>query len=269
MYIISITALIVLGILYLILRWILGIGNPINKKIGLVLLGIMCYLLLFVITWAFLTIHLSLAILISIAAYTLVVISFRDLAKAKSRNPAWGWYGLLGFYGLIVFVFLKDYDRKWYYQKNNKNSDPVTYPKIISLINEGTIEHDTPVWKTGSKKWKLAAKVFRKYFKNSPPPLSIPPKYIPKKPRPDAPHETVSCLNNWSNSAMTGLIVGSIMIPLIGIILGIIYLSNSETSPERKAQSKLLLIIGSSALIIYGLLSFVSATIYKAFISMY
>ena len=47
----------------------------------------------------------------------------------------------------------------------------------------------------------------------------------------------------WSSGAMTGLVIGSIFVPLLGIILGVIYLSNSATTPERKKQAMTLLIV--------------------------
>lgn len=50
-------------------------------------------------------------------------------------------------------------------------------------------------------------------------------------------------IDKWSGGAMTGLVIGSIFIPLLGIVLGIIYLSNSSTSATRKKQALTLLIV--------------------------
>lgn len=65
----------------------------------------------------------------------------------------------------------------------------------------------------------------------------------PVKPPPPIPSD-----DKWSGGAMTGLVIGSIFIPLLGIILGVIYMSNSQTAPDRKKQAKTLLIVACSVM---------------------
>ncbi len=48
--------------------------------------------------------------------------------------------------------------------------------------------------------------------------------------------------DNWSSGAMADLVIASVFIPILGIILGVIYMSNNATSPERNRQAKTLLI---------------------------
>ena len=69
--------------------------------------------------------------------------------------------------------------------------------------------------------------------------------------------------DKWSSGTMTGLVIGSVFIPLLGIILGVIYMSNNATSPERKKQAKTLLIVACSIIgawiLLYALIFIVAA----------
>lgn len=61
----------------------------------------------------------------------------------------------------------------------------------------------------------------------------------------------------WSGGAMTGLVLASILMPILGIILGAIFMSNNSASQERKKQAKTLLIVGCSMMAAWVLLNFI------------
>lgn len=70
--------------------------------------------------------------------------------------------------------------------------------------------------------------------------------------------------NEWSSGAMIGLVIGTILIPLIGIILG---LSNNSASPTKKKQAKILFIIGCTVFAIHLILFFISQVITQTVLS--
>jgi uncharacterized membrane protein YvbJ len=55
-----------------------------------------------------------------------------------------------------------------------------------------------------------------------------------------------------SNELKIGIIIASVIVPLLGIIMGWIYMS--DANPSKKAVGKTWLIVGSSAAILYCLL---------------
>jgi len=65
---------------------------------------------------------------------------------------------------------------------------------------------------------------------------------------------------------MTGLVIGSIFVPLLGIILGVIYLSNSTTPPERKKQAMTLLIV-AGAVMAFWFVFYIGIMIFAAALS--
>lgn len=72
--------------------------------------------------------------------------------------------------------------------------------------------------------------------------------------------------DKWTSGAMTGLVIGSIFVPLLGIILGVIYLSNSSTSPERKKQAMTLLIVAGAVMAFWFVL-YIGIMIFAAALS--
>ena len=61
----------------------------------------------------------------------------------------------------------------------------------------------------------------------------------------------------WSSGAMTGLVIATILMPIIGLILGVIFMSNNSASQERKKQARTLLIVGCSIIAALVLLYFI------------
>lgn len=72
--------------------------------------------------------------------------------------------------------------------------------------------------------------------------------------------------DKWSSGAMLGLVLGTILIPLIGIILG---LSNNSAPPEKKKQAKTLLILGGIIFAIHFILFFISQVITQTVLSQF
>ncbi|HUQ10755.1 MAG TPA: zinc ribbon domain-containing protein [Steroidobacteraceae bacterium] len=70
---------------------------------------------------------------------------------------------------------------------------------------------------------------------------------------PKAPHvvsEPVKDTGVISQGMKTGMIIGSIVLPLLGIIMGVIYLM--DPNPEKKQAGKLWLIIGIIAAVVWS-----------------
>lgn len=158
--------------------------------------------------------------------------------------------------------------RCWHYQKEDETIGPIAAKDMSALVENGDITHDTLIWRVGWKKWKSAKKVFSNSLREIPPPLkSSPQNQPPPLPGSENPSMTSQSYSpdSWTGGAWSGLIIASLVIPLIGIILGIIYLSNDATSTERKRQAKILLITGGSIMAITFILFVISQMIFAAF----
>jgi len=63
------------------------------------------------------------------------------------------------------------------------------------------------------------------------------------KPLRDANSPSAMVGGKFSDGVMAALIIASVLIPILGVVLGLIYLSSSSSSPERKKQAKIILIV--------------------------
>jgi uncharacterized membrane protein YhaH (DUF805 family) len=160
-------------------------------------------------------------------------------------------------YVIAMIVFIAQHDRYarytrssaslWYYREGEKNIGPLSLDEMQPLIANGIINNDSMVWKAGSSKWKNARDALPLYFK------SVPPSYTKRDQRAEAielPQHLCTQPRKWTAPAMAGLIVATILVPIVGFVVG---MTCNQGYGERKQQAKVLLILSC---IMMGLIVF-------------
>lgn len=92
-----------------------------------------------------------------------VIFGLRLMAQARGRNVSWGWLGLLNLLigplnviSAVLIARLNDLTTAiWYYRQEEKDIGPLTLDAIAALIEQDTIENDTPVWSVDQKEKEL------------------------------------------------------------------------------------------------------------------
>ena len=173
---------------------------------------------------------------------------------------------------IVLFSFAVQHDASikekqpiWHYRVDNDNVGPVSLINIRKMTLQGIIPRNALIWKEGWKDWKTADRVFPYSYQHITP--SIPTKQsdsIRSSPSGDS---SQACIDySWSSGTMAWLILATILIPLIGIILGIV---NMSSATGKKQQSKILIIIGCAVLSVHFILMFVSQILLRVAASYY
>lgn len=58
----------------------------------------------------------------------------------------------------------------------------------------------------------------------------------------------------WNDVVMTGLLIGTIFIPILGLIIGALNMNNNSVSQEKMGQAKILLVVACISFVISSIM---------------
>jgi hypothetical protein len=129
----------------------------------------------------------------------------------------------------------------WFIMENNLKVGPITSTQVEQMVTAGRIRSDTMVWREGLPQWYPAGGV-----------SDLPGRAalaIAVPPPPPVSYTTVVAADDaaWGGGAMTGLVIATLFIPLVGLIIGPMNMNKAA----RKGQGLALLIVGIVMVLVY------------------
>jgi len=135
----------------------------------------------------------------------------------------------------------------WFVMENGQKVGPLGGNIVEQMIVAGRVRSDTLVWKEGLAQWMPANALTdlpgRMALAAAAPPM--PPTTM--MPMGYAAPAVAGAEAAWSGSAMAGLVIATVLVPLVGLIMGPMNLGK----PARKGQAIALLIVGIVMALIY------------------
>lgn len=117
----------------------------------------------------------------------------------------------------------------WYYAVDGKNRGPLSSEDMAELVRDGTISGTDLVWREGMSQWLQLRLV---------PELSM---LIPQRTTRSIAKKSDGDFEEVSSGLSIGIAILSFLFPIIGLIVGIIFLTNEN--PSKKAAGKLWLTV--------------------------
>jgi len=129
-----------------------------------------------------------------------------------------------------------------YISRNNQRFGPYSEGEINRQISTGVVSHSDLAWHEGLPEWRPLGSIFGP--SNVPPPL---PHSYPPPPQVEYGSSSFGA-GRWSPGDMTALVIFSVILPIVGIIFGIIGLCNRQ----KRDQGGILLGVAAGMLIFWA-----------------
>lgn len=132
----------------------------------------------------------------------------------------------------------------WYYRVGDRQRGPVTESQLRSMAEGGVLRPGDYVWQDGMEDWVKASTIPWLFpGENATDPVGPPP----FRGRGGAAARERS--DGWGGGELALFIATTVLIPLVGIIMGVIDLSNG--GPRRRTQGGILLGFGVFMILVY------------------
>jgi len=149
---------------------------------------------------------------------------------------------------------------EWHYSKAglDEKLGPVGTAELKAMASDGRLSPEDLIWREGQKSWVPARSAKGLFPGGGPPPLPQAETAPPPLPATDSPTSDdaqpkgwwakfTSDKEPWDGGTLAGLIVGTVLIPLIGIAAGIFGL----TKKAKKTQGGILLAVGIGVMALF------------------
>jgi len=148
---------------------------------------------------------------------------------------------------------------EWHYSKGDQRLGPISTEELRAMAADGRLSPKDLIWREGQKSWVPARSAKGLFPKtDGPPPLPQADTAPPPLPAADTPTSDdaqpkgwwakfTSDKEPWDSGTLAGLIVGTVLIPFIGIGAGIFGL----TKKAKKTQGGILLAVGIGVMVLF------------------